>query len=312
MAYIYCLCFALIMTLLMYRSILPSFFLKMFIFKLLKNNKMFDFSIDVNDTRWSYIRGGEGQTMVLVHGFGSHKFQWGNEMYSFSKNYDLICIDLPGSGNSKLLNNFVVNPKAQAERLINFLDCLNVNNTILIGASVGGYVASYVSLLRPDLVEKLVLLDSAGFIADKTQPAMQHFIETGLHPFSYSTSQQMDYLYSLLFVEQPKLPSFLKSFLIRKNKKEVVIRDESLRQLRKFGLFNLTEQLPFFRDNTLLIWGEKDQLFDLSTLNQFSNPKFVKVVIDGAGHLPYLEKPHQTFNAIDKFLSSSIQKALVS
>lgn len=304
MAYIYCVFSALII-MLMYRSILPYFFLIIFKRKLLKENKMNIFSINIDDIKWSYIRGGKGQTMVLVHGFGSHKFQWGNEMYSFSRNYDLICIDLPGSGDSQLLNGFDVNPKQQAERLINLLDYLNINNIILIGSSIGGYVSSYVSILRPELINKIVLLDSAGFHADKIQPAMKHFIETGSHPFSYSTPQEMDYLYSLLFFKPPIVPSFLKLYLIRKNKKELVRKDESLRQLRAFGLFNLTEQLPFFRDNVLLIWGREDQLFDFSTLNQLSDLKFTKVIIDGCGHLPYLEKPQHTCNAIESFLLSN-------
>lgn len=311
MAYIYIACLLLILVL-MYRNILPYFFLRMFMYNLLKKNKMNVFSVNVDDVKWSYIRGGKGQAMVLVHGFGSHKFQWGNDMYSFSKNYDLICVDLPGSGDSQLSGSFEVNPKKQAERLINLLESLEVNNIILIGASVGGYISSYVYLLRPDLINKIILLDSAGFRADKIQPAMSNFIETGTHPFSYSTSKEMDYLYSLLFFKPPMIPYFLKSYLIRKNKKELVRRDESLRQLRAFGLFNLTEQLPCFRDNTLLIWGSEDQLFDLSTLNKFSNLRVTKVVIDGCGHLPYLEKPQHTNSAIDNFLLSNTQKALAS
>lgn len=90
------------------------------------------------NTTLSYRVNGEGNAIVLLHGFGEDGDVWRNQFDLFP-NHRLIIPDLPGSGESEIIDN--VSMESLARSVVALLDAEGVERCILIGHSMGGYIA---------------------------------------------------------------------------------------------------------------------------------------------------------------------------
>ncbi len=88
----------------------------------------------------SYQLQGEGKAVVLLHGFCESKHVWHNIVADLSKIFKVISIDLPGFGESELCSD---KPSIEnfARSVQDVLIHLQVESSVLIGHSMGGYVA---------------------------------------------------------------------------------------------------------------------------------------------------------------------------
>lgn len=113
----------------------------------------------------SYQIQGEGKTVVLLHGFCESKHVWQNIVAGFSKFFKVITIDLPGFGESELcldtpsMENFAI-------RVQEVLIHLQVESSILIGHSMGGYVALALAELFPTSIQGLIMFHSSATADD--------------------------------------------------------------------------------------------------------------------------------------------------
>ena len=270
--------------------------------KIQKNYRLKEENLVIGDVAWSYLNGGEGTPIVFVPGFGSTKFQWGDSIYKLASQHQIICIDLPGFGSSKIRFDEFLDPESQAKRLIAFIKHLNLKNVTLVGSSIGGYICCLAIRMWPDLADRMVLIDPAGFRPTILSEETEQFLRDGIHPFSYATTKELDALYDLLFYKPPVIPFLLKQHIARQNRKQSHIRDAALRAIRLYGLFNINSEINSFEQDILVIWGSNDRLFHPSGLSHFSSEKFEKLLLADCGHLPYLEKPNQTVTAISEFI----------
>jgi len=85
----------------------------------------------------SYWIEGKGKPVMLVHGFAEDHLVWSHQIDYLKQNFQLIIPDLPGSGKSELLNS--VSMESMAEVLKAILDQESVQQTCMIGHSMGGY-----------------------------------------------------------------------------------------------------------------------------------------------------------------------------
>ncbi|MBP7370745.1 MAG: alpha/beta fold hydrolase, partial [Arenimonas sp.] len=140
----------------------------------------------VNDERWSYLEAGQGELIVLVHGYTGSKENWLPIMRALAKTHRVIAVDLPGWGESEPITGKDYGPLAQAEQLSAFLKSENQAAALLVGHSMGGMIAGMLALDHPQQVQRLVLMSSAGVI-----PAQNEFARLSLQgksPFaSYET-----------------------------------------------------------------------------------------------------------------------------
>lgn len=275
--------------------------------KIQKIYRLNEKNLVIGDVAWSYLSGGEGTPIVFVPGFGSTKFQWGDSTYKLASQHQIICIDLPGFGNSKIRSDEFLDPESQAKRLIAFIKHLNLQNVTLVGSSIGGYICCLAIRMWPDLADRIVLIDPAGFRPSILSEETERFLRDGNHPFSYTTTKELDALYDLLFYKPPSIPFFMKQYIARQNRKQSHIRDVALRALRLYGLFNINSEINSFDQDILVIWGSNDRLFHPTGLNHFSSEKFETLLVADCGHLPYLENPNQTVNAISEFIRTKSQ-----
>jgi pimeloyl-ACP methyl ester carboxylesterase len=113
------------------------------------------------NTKISYTDSGEESTIVLIHGFLENKKMWQDYVAHFSANYRVITIDLLGHGESECLG-YVHSMEENANVVHEVLNHLNIPKTIIVGHSMGGYIALAFAELYPEKVQKLVLLNSTS------------------------------------------------------------------------------------------------------------------------------------------------------
>lgn len=108
----------------------------------------------------SYLyAGSHGHPVVMLHGWGAFKELWWRTLRGLGRDYRCFALDLPGHGDSPLGQAATL--VALAHIVADFCDGLGLKPITLMGHSMGGAVAAELALLRPDLIDHLVLVDAA-------------------------------------------------------------------------------------------------------------------------------------------------------
>ena len=108
-----------------------------------------------------YTASGKGTAVVLLHGFLENQSMWQYLAPVLATKYRVITIDLLGHGNTDCLG-YVHTMEDQADMVHHVLHELKIRKSVLIGHSMGGYVALAFAELYPDNVKGLVLLNSTS------------------------------------------------------------------------------------------------------------------------------------------------------
>jgi pimeloyl-ACP methyl ester carboxylesterase len=113
------------------------------------------------NTKISFTENGKGTAVVLLHGFLENKTMWDKYVSALSKNHRIITIDLLGHGETECLG-YVHTMEDQADMIFAVLISLRIRKIVLVGHSMGGYVALAFAELYPDYVKGLFLLNSTS------------------------------------------------------------------------------------------------------------------------------------------------------
>jgi len=113
------------------------------------------------NTQISYTDTGKGTAVVLLHGFLENKTMWDIYVTELSKKNRIITIDLLGHGETESLG-YIQTMEENADVVHEVLSKLRIRKAILIGHSMGGYVALAFAELYPEKMKGLVLLNSTS------------------------------------------------------------------------------------------------------------------------------------------------------
>lgn len=102
-----------------------------------------------------------GNSVVLLHGFLGNMSMWNYISSNLSKQNRVICIDLPGHGNSDSIAK-IHTMKEMALAVEAVLTFLNINQFYIIGHSMGGYVALAILEKYPKKIKGICLLNSTA------------------------------------------------------------------------------------------------------------------------------------------------------
>ena len=113
------------------------------------------------NTKISYTDQGKGTAVVLLHGFLENQSMWRAFIPELVKKHRIITIDLLGHGETECLG-YVHTMEDQADMVHHVLHELKIRKAVLIGHSMGGYVALAFAELYPDNVKGIVLQNSTS------------------------------------------------------------------------------------------------------------------------------------------------------
>ena len=122
-----------------------------------------------SDTKLSYYTFGSGKPLLLMHGFAEDHTIWKHQIDYLSKKYFVIAPDLFGVGNSEYLDKENISIKSYAEAIKEIIKAEKIEQFIMIGHSMGGYITlAYLELYPEDLVG-IGLIHSTIFADDENK-----------------------------------------------------------------------------------------------------------------------------------------------
>ena len=113
------------------------------------------------NTKISFTDDGKGTAVLLLHGFLENKTMWDKYVSALCKNHRIITIDLLGHGETECFG-YVHTMEDQADMIFAVLISLRIRKIVLVGHSMGGYVALAFAELYPDYVKGLFLLNTSS------------------------------------------------------------------------------------------------------------------------------------------------------
>lgn len=250
-----------------------------------------------------YQETGSGPVVVLLHGLGGNSANWAFNVAALAQKFRVVVPDQVGFGRSdKPFINYRV--ATYVDFLDKFLSELKIERASLVGNSLGGWIAASYALKHPAKVERLVLVDAAGFAPPKE---LDLGALSGLNP---STREGMRQLSALVFYNKTLFGSdaavdVMLSARIGAGDGYTI---ERLVQSIHRGEDMLEGRLSAVKQPTLIVWGREDGLTPLAREGEKFRrgiPHARLVVFDQCGHVPQVEKAAEFNAAVMKFLTAT-------
>jgi pimeloyl-ACP methyl ester carboxylesterase len=251
----------------------------------------------------TYVSQGSGGTpILLIHGFDSSLLEFRRLLPLLAAQQSTYGVDLLGFGFTQRNLAIPQNPENIKTHLYHFCQTVIKQPVILVGASMGGAAAIDFALDYPELVKKLVLIDSAGLAKP---PAIGKFMFSPIDTFATE------------FLRNPKIRQsisraayFDKSYASTDAQACATLHlhcqnwNKSLIAFTKSGGYgSLGNKIAAIHQPTLIIWGRQDKILGIKDAVKFEQgiADSRLVWIDNCGHVPHLEKPDATACEILKY-----------
>ena len=244
----------------------------------------------------AYLEGGQGEPLVLVHGFGGNKDNFTRVARWLTPHYRVVVPDLVGFGESSHAADVPYDYATQARRLQAFLQALGLDaagSVHLGGNSMGGAVALSYAAQFPARVGSLWLLAPAG-MPEAPASELRTLIETtGRNPLLIGNEDDFAAMLAFIMSEPPWIPRWAADVMARER-----IANQALekRVFEQIALDSVTEQVRGLRTPALIVWGQQDRLLHVGTAPLLHGllPRSKVRVMPGIGHVPMVERPQQT------------------
>jgi pimeloyl-ACP methyl ester carboxylesterase len=238
--------------------------------------------------------GGGGTPLVLVHGLGARGEDWSAMIPALAaKGFHVYVPDLLGYGRSQK-PDVSYSISLEEQTIVQFMQVMHVSRADVGGWSMGGWVAMKLALDHPEMVDRLIVYDSAGIYFPAT---------FGAELFTPNDSAGVRKLIAILTPKPRQVPEFAAEAMVRKLQRNAWVINratmsmKSGRDLLDFRLHNISQP-------TLIVWGSKDELIPLAsgeTIHR-SVPQSVLNIIDGCGHLAPAECAAPVIESTVEFL----------
>jgi len=253
-------------------------------------------TVEVDGRPISYATMGDGdEVVVLVHGYGGDKNSWLFVQEPIAADRVTYALDLPGHGaSSKDVGDGTVQSLARV--LLGFLDALGISRAHLVGHSMGGAVITLAAAdpAAKGRVASLTLISPVGFGPEINAGYLRGFAE------AESRRDLKPHLLQL-FADPGLVNRQLIDDLLKYKRLDGV--DQALRTLVT-GLVDgdksavdVTAEAAGFGGPIVAVWGREDKIVPASNADGVGGSATVHVV-DGAGHMAHMEKPHAVVAAI--------------
>jgi pimeloyl-ACP methyl ester carboxylesterase len=247
--------------------------------------------------------------LVLLHGTSASLHTWDGWTAELSGSRRVIRIDLPGFGLTGPFPDADYRPERYLRFMRALLDGLALRRCVLAGNSFGGQLAWMTALAEPGRVEKLVLVDAAGY------PFVPESVPVGFRVARMPlVNQLMRFTLPRGLVESSVRnvygdPSKVTGALVDRYY-EITLRegnrDALLRRFEQFPSGPEAARIAGLRLPTLILWGGRDRLIPPGDAGRFHRDIAGSelVVFPALGHVPHEEDPRATAAAVRTFLGA--------
>ena len=266
--------------------------------------------VKVQDVQINYVERGEGdRNILLVHGFGSSIYSWKDILDALAQHFHVYAMDVKGFGYSEKPKDADYSLVTMIDFVPDFMDAVGVEKASLVGNSMGGALCAATAIDYPERVERLVLIDAAGYpmkipllIRMGTTPVV-----TSVGKIFYGEWVVRWGLEQVFYDKALVTPERVRAYYLPSKTPNGI--DAPRKILRDFDsvLFKYAaRRFKRIQCPTLVIWGEQDPWVPVENAWRFDRdiPDTEVVIIKDCGHAPQEEKPGEVTQTLLEFLEA--------
>jgi len=251
---------------------------------------------------------GQGEPVVLIHGFGASSYSWRKVMPGLADQYRVVALDLFGFGwTERSENGRSFTRDDQIELVLGVMDALEIESAHIVGHSYGGSITMALAADHPERVKSMVLVDSAAvdypMLRRKWFPRVSLFnwiyvrglaLRTGTAERVFERAYYDDSLVTddliEAYLERLRVEGAARAF---RGLSRPLPASQRPREIRYEDL-----AIP-----TLVLWGAQDQVVgpEVGSFHCSLVPDCRFVAIEGAGHSPMEERPAEFVEEVTAF-----------
>lgn len=245
----------------------------------------------------NYIDAGDGDVVVLLHGWGANITLYAGIIQVLSRNHRVIALDMPGFGKTpEPPEPWCVDD--YADFLIKFLASFELRRFSVVVHSFGGRVLFKLNAREnlPFVIDKAVLIDSAGILPKKS---FRQRVSLRCYKIARAvmSTRALHFLY----------PDAVDNMRRRRGSADYNNATPTMRAtLVKVVNEDLEPLIHLLKCPTLLIWGDQDTATPLSDGRRMEEliPDAGLVICEGAGHFSFAEQAPKVHGALASFFAS--------
>jgi pimeloyl-ACP methyl ester carboxylesterase len=248
--------------------------------------------------------GGDGPPLLFLHGLGGVWQNWLLNLPAFMGQHRCVAVDLPGFGESEMPAGEISIP-GFARAVDAVCQELGLEEPVLVGNSMGGFVGAELAVSFPTRVSKLVLVAAAGL---STEYLVREPLLAGARVWAVLTARTG--VRAEIAVTRPRMRRAALQVVVRYPERlSVPLAIELVRGANAPGFITAFDALMrySFRDNlerieipVLIVWGRNDILVPVDDAEMYEHligENAHSVIFEDTGHLPMLERPSR-FNEL--------------
>lgn len=243
---------------------------------------------------------GKGKVVVLLHGYlGSHRI-WEQTIHDLSRSYRVIAIDLPGHGGTECVG-YAHSMELMAKCVKSVLDTLRVKKYVLVGHSMGGYVALAFADLFPDNLRGLCLYHSTAY-ADSDEKKRDRLrainaVKANRSIYTKATIKNLFATKNLKYLKEEI--AFATAIARATSQKGIIAALHGMKDRPRRDIILGLVEYPI-----MMVIGQQDNILPYEQL--LEQTQLIKnkttLYLEHDGHFGFLESPKESNKALRKFL----------
>jgi pimeloyl-ACP methyl ester carboxylesterase len=262
--------------------------------------------IESSNFQLRYETFGAGEPLVLVPGFASGSWSWTWQIDDLAKQFRVITFDPRGVASSQIAAGESVSIASIADDIVGLLDKLGVEKAHVLGISFGGFVALDLTLRHPERVGKLILASTSFGGPNHVAPSMQ-VLAAFANTDGLNTAERIRKYLTVAF-----MPEFVESDhetvdrFCRLREENFVPQEVYMQQLQAALTFDVEEEVGRISVETLVVTGDMDAVVPTENSRNLASaiPNSRLEIIEGTGHMAFVEKPKEFNRTLIDFLKN--------
>ena len=268
--------------------------------------------VKVGTTDLHVVEGGSGPPVVLVHGFPEFWYSWRNQIPALIRaGFRAIAVDLRGYGESSkphAIDDYRLT--AIVDDIAGLIVQTGGAPCAVVGHDWGGIVSWFLPMLHPNVVSKLVVLNTPHPVpfsremkcnrAQRVRMAYQLLMQPPVLPETILRFVLPSIMRRAANISEEELRVYVEAWRPRAARRGMVNYYRAVRRTRKM-LRSLVRPISI---PTMLVWGEREPVFTRQTTENFEEyvPNLRIVRVPDAGHFPQADAPDVVNKALIEFL----------
>jgi pimeloyl-ACP methyl ester carboxylesterase len=263
--------------------------------------------------RISTLDAGAGDPILLIHGLGATKASFLPTVAALAPERRTIAVDLPGFGDSDKPLRGAYDAPYFARSMVALLDALEIERAHVVGNSMGGRVAIELGLSFPERVGRLALLaPSLAWLRSRPWAPYLRWLPTQLGVIQPAPRPIVEAIVRRVIPGSEEewtsagIDEFLRSYLTPSGRAAFYAAARNIYLEEPHGKNGFWTRLPDLSVASLFIWGKADAIVPAAFAHHVKDAvPSAKHLFLNCGHVPQLEQPRRTHEAIERFFKAS-------